>query len=88
MKRALAVLTAAAGLALAPAAEAKELIAVEVCGPDGCNRATDAQTLRNVPMGGETEGPLGPPAAFYRVHFVLGEGEDLSGGSLSQEPFQ
>jgi hypothetical protein len=88
MKRALAVLTAAAGLALAPAAEAKELIAVEVCGPDGCNRATDAQTLRDVPMGGETEAPLGRPAAFYRVHFVLGEGENTHSSTLSYIPSQ
>lgn len=72
MRRLAVLVGAVAALVVAPAAGAKELRAVVVCGSSGCVRVDDAETLRAVPQGGEAEEPLGPPAAFYRVTFVHG----------------
>jgi hypothetical protein len=51
--RAPAILAATAALALPPAAAAKEVTAVDVCGTDGCTRIADRATLRAFERGSE-----------------------------------
>jgi hypothetical protein len=61
MRRPLAVV--ALSLLLAPAAAAKGVIALEVCGPAGCEKADVPQGLHEFPGAGGATGP--PPAGPY-----------------------
>lgn len=55
--------------ALAPAAQAKELQAVTLCGRQARRTFEDRATLREFPTGGETTKLLGPPAPYYGLTF-------------------
>jgi hypothetical protein len=66
------IVTAAAATVLAPSpAGAKELVALEICGPDECTTVNDRASLAMVPTGGENT--LGPPpvAPFVRLRFTI-----------------
>jgi hypothetical protein len=53
------------------AATAKELKQIKLCGESDCTTVTDRETLRLVPMGGDTPGAPPPAAAFYRVESTV-----------------
>jgi hypothetical protein len=75
MRLAPLVLAAAAALALAAPAAAKELSKAEVCGPAGCIAVTDRDTLRGIPTGGEELATQPPLQAFHTLRLTVTEGE-------------
>jgi hypothetical protein len=58
---------AAAALALAAPAAAKELAKAELCGAAGCVAVTDRDDLRNFPTGGEATTERPPLSSFYAL---------------------
>lgn len=76
MRLAPLMLAAAAALALAAPAAAKELTKAELCGPAGCVAVTDKDDLRQIPTGGETLGARPPMSAFYT--FALSARDDVA----------
>ena len=75
MRLAPPLLAAAAALALAAPAAAKELSKAELCGPDGCIAVTDDETLRQIPMGGEDVAAQPPLHPFHHLRLTVSEGE-------------
>jgi hypothetical protein len=75
MRLATFVLAAAAALALAAPATAKEPTKAEVCGPAGCIAVTDKDTLRTFPSGDESLAAQPAPQAFHTVRYTVTEGE-------------
>jgi hypothetical protein len=75
MRLAPLLLAAAAALALAAPAAAKELSKAELCGPAGCIAVTDRDTLRGIPTGGEPLGSQPPLQAFHTLRLTVTEGE-------------
>lgn len=66
MRLAPLLLVAAAALALAAPAAAKEMTKAELCGPAGCAAVTDKDDLRTF-GGGETLGARPPMLPFYKL---------------------
>ena len=75
MRLAPLLLAAAAALALAAPAAAKELSKAELCGPAGCIAVTDRDTLRGIPTGGEELVTQPPLQAFHTLRLTVTEGE-------------
>jgi hypothetical protein len=75
MRLAPLLLAAAAALALAAPAAAKELTKAEVCGPAGCGAVTDEDDLRTFPSGDESLAAQPAPQAFHTVRYTVTEGE-------------
>ena len=73
------IIAAALAAALAPAAQAKELQAVTLCGPQACRTFDDPATLSDFPTGGETSKLLGPPAPYYGLTFSHDGGHESFG---------
>lgn len=75
MRLAPLLLAAAAALALAAPATAKELSKAQLCGPDGCIAITDGETLRQLPTGGEEVAAQPPLHPFHTLRLTMTEGE-------------
>lgn len=75
MRLAPLLLAAAAALALAAPAGAKELAKAEVCGPAGCIAVTDKEDLRTFPSGSESLAAQPAPQAFHTVRYTVTEGK-------------
>jgi hypothetical protein len=78
---------AAAVLALAGAASAKEVVSVQVCGPDACSTVTDRETItRFEESAGSVDVYTGPaaPAEYYLVRVAVDSGDN---GIVTLESF-
>src|ERR687883_1414050 len=80
------VAAAAAALALAGAAQAKELSEVKLCGPHGCAAITDRDTIAKYEMSGDgTEIGTPPLAPYYDLVITVNAapGEQFDNGATS-----
>ncbi len=86
MRRAV-TLAALAAVALPATASAKEVGALTLCGPDGCQRITARAPLRGFMNGGyETLGPR-RPAPFFRLKVTMRyQGQDAGGWTVAYLP--
>jgi hypothetical protein len=79
----LATVAVLAAIAAPPAAHAKEIAKVELCGQGGHCRAYDESDFKSLMFLAQDTGPTDPPAAaapWYRVRFTVDEREH--GGGL------
>jgi hypothetical protein len=66
-------------LAAAPPALGKEVLAVTVCGTDGCSTSKDGGLLRAMTdVGPPTDAPA-RPGPFYRLDITVGDGDEIAG---------
>jgi hypothetical protein len=78
MKR-LVLLVAVLAAVAPPAALAKEIAEMRICGPTACTTIDDAETLRNLPAGGEAVGTVPPVAPYYTVRITTEIPEEEGG---------
>jgi hypothetical protein len=80
----LAVLALAAALAAAPAATAKEITRVEVCGASGCRDVPPAvgQHFHDEGFGGATLERDPGPVEHFRIVFWVGDGQNPEAGNF------
>jgi hypothetical protein len=84
-KLALLIAAAAAFLALAAVAQAKEIGSLKVCGANGCNTLTDAQQLKGwEPSGGVSSQAVAAPQRYYSVELGFTDPEG-SGNIIHHE---
>ena len=60
---------------LVPAAHAKELMALQTCGPDGCRAVDDPSRLAGGVIEGEPGDPPSQAAPFVRLRIGVGDGK-------------
>lgn len=73
----LSALLVIAALAYAAPAAAKELTKITTCGQgDRCASITEADQLRQVPMGGATAVPAPPQQPFYTLQLTIDHGDE------------
>ena len=73
MRRLIIAAVAAALLASAPVAAAKEVTAATVCGSDGCTTTQDRTLLQALMDGGGPAGPPAHPSGAFRVRAKITE---------------
>jgi hypothetical protein len=71
------VLALAALAVLAPAAHAKELVALQTCGPGGCRDVDDPSRVAGGVIEGDPSDPPSRSAPFVRLRIGVGDGAEV-----------